>query len=111
MLEMSPTDIEAWAELSGMYFSQGLLEQATFCLEEILLVAPNAWNVSIKESAHTLLESAKIKYRFMLVLVNYDTCYMIKDMGIAILETSLKQCDGHVGALSSVMNTSGDITG
>ena len=46
MLEMSPTDIEAWAELSETYFSQGLLEQAAFCLEEILLVAPNAWNVS-----------------------------------------------------------------
>ena len=46
LLESSPTDIEAWAELADLYFTQGLSHQAIFCLEEVLLVAPYAWNVS-----------------------------------------------------------------
>ncbi|KAL8696622.1 MAG: hypothetical protein Q9201_007569 [Fulgogasparrea decipioides] len=45
LLEASPTDIEAWAELSELYVSQGYYQQAEFCLEEILLSAPNAWNI------------------------------------------------------------------
>ena len=45
LLDASPTDIEAWAELGELYLSQGHFSQAKFCLEEILLVAPNAWNV------------------------------------------------------------------
>ncbi|KAL9131870.1 MAG: hypothetical protein Q9217_000316 [Psora testacea] len=45
LLESSPTDIEAWGELSDLYLSQGLCSQAIFCLEEVLLVAPNAWNI------------------------------------------------------------------
>lgn len=46
LLESSPTDAEAWAELSSLYLSQGLHSQACFCLEEVLLTCPNAWNVS-----------------------------------------------------------------
>ncbi|KAL8737484.1 MAG: hypothetical protein Q9181_001644 [Wetmoreana brouardii] len=45
LLEASPTDIEAWAELSELYISQGCYQQAEFCLEEILLSTPNAWNI------------------------------------------------------------------
>ena len=45
LLEASPTDIEAWTELSDLYLAQGLFPQAEFCLEEVLLVTPNAWNV------------------------------------------------------------------
>ena len=45
LLNASPTDIEAWAELAELYVSQGQFSQAEFCLEEVLLVAPNAWNV------------------------------------------------------------------
>lgn len=45
LLESSPTDIEAWTELSDLYLSQNLFPQAVFCLEEVLLVAPNAWNM------------------------------------------------------------------
>lgn len=59
LLEASPTDIEAWMELSELYQSQGLFSQAEFCLEEVILVAPNAWNVSFLDmdflvSAHIL---------------------------------------------------------
>ncbi|KAL8731731.1 MAG: hypothetical protein Q9166_003178 [cf. Caloplaca sp. 2 TL-2023] len=45
MLDASPTDIESWAELSEMYVSEGFYQQAEFCLEEILLSTPNAWNI------------------------------------------------------------------
>ncbi|MCJ1305051.1 hypothetical protein MMC08_007865 [Hypocenomyce scalaris] len=45
LLDASPTDIEAWTELSDLYLSQGMFPQAVFCLEEVLLVAPNAWNI------------------------------------------------------------------
>lgn len=45
-LEVSPTDSEAWAELSDLYISQGMYAQGIFALEEVLLIAPNAWNVS-----------------------------------------------------------------
>ncbi|KAI9812655.1 MAG: hypothetical protein M1832_000375 [Thelocarpon impressellum] len=45
LLETSPTDAEAWSELSDLYFSQGLHQQAIFSLEEVLLITPNAWNI------------------------------------------------------------------
>lgn len=45
LLDFSPTDSEAWSELSDMYFSQGLYSQAIFALEEVLILQPNAWNV------------------------------------------------------------------
>lgn len=44
-LDSSPTDGEAWAELADIYVTQGLYQQAIFALEEVLLIAPNAWNV------------------------------------------------------------------
>jgi tetratricopeptide (TPR) repeat protein len=45
-LDVSPTDSEAWAEISDLYISQGMYAQGIFALEEVLLIAPNAWNVS-----------------------------------------------------------------
>ena len=45
-LESSPTDAEAWCELSDLYQTHGMNSQAIFCLEEALLVVPNAWNVN-----------------------------------------------------------------
>lgn len=46
-LDSSPTDAEAWAELADLHVSQGMFQQAIYALEEVLLIAPNAWNVSI----------------------------------------------------------------
>jgi ER membrane protein complex subunit 2 len=40
-----PTDMEAWCELSDLYHSQGCISQAIFCLEEAMIIAPNAWNL------------------------------------------------------------------
>lgn len=45
LLDSSPIDAEAWAELAELYFSQSMHSQAVFCLEEVLLIMPNAWNV------------------------------------------------------------------
>ena len=45
LLDFSPTDSEAWAELADMYLSQGLYGQAIYALEEVLVLMPNAWNV------------------------------------------------------------------
>lgn len=50
LLDNTPTDAEAWAELSDIYQTQGLYQQAIFCLEEVLLIIPYAWNVSWTES-------------------------------------------------------------
>jgi len=44
-LDTFPTDVEAWCELSDLYYSQGLSAQAIFCLEEALLIVPYAWNL------------------------------------------------------------------
>ena len=48
ILDSSPVDAEAWAELGDMYLTQGLYEQAIFCFEEVLLMMPNAWNMHAK---------------------------------------------------------------
>lgn len=45
LLDASPTDAEAWAELADLYLTQNLYPQAIFSLEEVLLITPNAWNV------------------------------------------------------------------
>lgn len=45
LLDVSPTDAEAWAELADTYFAQGLYSQAIYSLEEVLLILPNAWNI------------------------------------------------------------------
>lgn len=50
LLEISPTDAEAWSELADIYLSQGLYMQAIFAMEEVLVLAPNAWNVCIATS-------------------------------------------------------------
>lgn len=48
LLDSSPTDAEAWAELGDLYLTQGAYDQGIYCLEEVLLVMPNAWNMHAK---------------------------------------------------------------
>lgn len=55
LLDISPTDVEAWTELSNLYLSQGLYAQAIFALEEVLLLAPNDHNVSTLRLSITFL--------------------------------------------------------
>lgn len=40
-----PSDAEAWCEISDLYQLQGMSSQAIYCIEEALLIAPNAWNL------------------------------------------------------------------
>ncbi|RYO81594.1 hypothetical protein DL764_009736 [Monosporascus ibericus] len=58
LLDFSPTDAEAWAELADLYFSQGLSSQAIFALEEVLVLQPNAWNIHAR-LGEVLLMAAK----------------------------------------------------
>jgi tetratricopeptide (TPR) repeat protein len=68
LLDASPTDPEAWAELADLYISQGLYQQAIFALEEVLLITPNAWNVSRHDSTTYFLQV------FMLTTCGADPC-------------------------------------
>ncbi|KAI0012848.1 tetratricopeptide [Xylariaceae sp. FL0662B] len=58
LLDVSPTDAEAWAELAELYFSQSLYSQAVFALEEVLVLQPNAWNIHAR-LGEVLLVAAK----------------------------------------------------
>ncbi|KAI1498569.1 tetratricopeptide [Biscogniauxia marginata] len=58
LLDASPTDAEAWAELADVYFAQGLYSQAIFALEEVLVLQPNAWNIHAR-LGEMLLTAAK----------------------------------------------------
>lgn len=49
LLDFCPVDAEAWSELADIYLAQGLYSQAVYSLEEVLVLAPNAWNVSGNE--------------------------------------------------------------
>ncbi|EMC91226.1 hypothetical protein BAUCODRAFT_318893 [Baudoinia panamericana UAMH 10762] len=60
MLDASPTDAEAWAELADCYVSQGAYEQAVWCLEEVLLVMPNAWNMHARLAEVQYIQSQKM---------------------------------------------------
>lgn len=48
LLDVSPIDGEAWAELGELYYSRGYFPNAIHCMEEVLLVTPNAWNVHVR---------------------------------------------------------------
>ncbi|KAL5419444.1 hypothetical protein PMIN04_006942 [Paraphaeosphaeria minitans] len=61
LIENSPTDAEAWAELSELYASTGAWGQAIFCLEEVLLMMPNAWSAHAQVATlHYLSSSASV---------------------------------------------------
>ncbi|RPB25057.1 hypothetical protein L211DRAFT_823273 [Terfezia boudieri ATCC MYA-4762] len=45
LLSTNPTDAESWAELSHLYFTQRMYAQSLFCLEEIILIYPQAYNI------------------------------------------------------------------
>ena len=55
LLDVSPIDAEAWSELADLYLVQGMYSQTLFSLEEVLLVTPNAWNVSGRDGQAMML--------------------------------------------------------
>lgn len=60
LLDTSPTDAEAWAELADLYLLQGSYDQAIFCLEEVVLVMANAWNMHAKLGEVLYLSTGKM---------------------------------------------------
>jgi tetratricopeptide (TPR) repeat protein len=106
-LDASPTDAEAWSELSDLYVFNGMFPQAIFALEEVLLVTPNAWNVSVGSSIPqrpTLTE-----YRFMLDLGKFCIWPLqAKPDPTSILQN---RCEGLPEVLNCVMITFGATTG
>ncbi|MCJ1405173.1 hypothetical protein MMC11_008399 [Xylographa trunciseda] len=64
LLQISPTDAEAWTELSGLYLTQAMYAQASYCLEEVLLLYPNAWN-STDRFLETCYQDNKTNSRVM----------------------------------------------
>ena len=101
-LEASPTDAEAWAELADLYTGQGMLPQAIFALEEVLLIAPNAWNVSIP--AILLLETElTLCYRSMLDWGKCCTWLRQQVMWVGQKGTLQTRSEGFAGVLSFVM--------
>lgn len=44
-IQSFPSDTESWCELADLYLNQGMFSQAIFCIEEALLIVPNAWNL------------------------------------------------------------------
>ncbi|KAK5689573.1 Inositol phosphatase SIW14 [Elasticomyces elasticus] len=61
LLDASPTDGEAWAELSDLYLEVGALEQAVYCLEEVLLVTPHAWNMHARLGEVLYMSAVKME--------------------------------------------------
>ncbi|KAF3163341.1 hypothetical protein TWF106_004167 [Orbilia oligospora] len=44
LIDLNPTDAESWAQLAQYYFEISMYPQAIYCLEEVLLILPNAYN-------------------------------------------------------------------
>jgi ER membrane protein complex subunit 2 len=60
MLDQSPVDAEVWSELADLYSTQGSYEQAVFCLEEVLLITPNAWNMHARLGELLYIQAGKL---------------------------------------------------
>ncbi|KAF3919388.1 hypothetical protein ABW21_db0206334 [Orbilia brochopaga] len=45
LIDLNPTDAESWAQLAQYYFEITMYSQAIYCLEEVLLILPNAYNI------------------------------------------------------------------
>lgn len=61
LVDTNPTDAEAWSELAEMYVQQGMWERGKFCLEEVLLLAPNAWNLHARMGEVTFLSASGLQ--------------------------------------------------
>lgn len=61
LVDTNPTDAEAWSELAEMYVQQGMWERGKFCLEEMLLLAPNAWNLHARMGEVTFLSASGLQ--------------------------------------------------
>ncbi|KAF2644382.1 hypothetical protein P280DRAFT_467016 [Massarina eburnea CBS 473.64] len=95
LLENSPTDVEAWAELSDMYAANGAWGQAIYCLEEVLLVMPNAWTAHAQVatlhylSAPSSLHSLSMALRHFARSVELNESYLRGYYGLKLVAQKL----------------------
>ncbi|PGH01272.1 hypothetical protein GX51_05327 [Blastomyces parvus] len=87
-LDVFPTDAEAWCELADLYQTQGMGMQAIFCLEEALLVVPNAWNL------HARL--GEIEYISSTSSDNQETSLRLLADSVRRFCRSIELCDDYV---------------
>jgi len=106
-LDSSPTDAEAWSELSDLYVTNGMYSQGIFALEEVLLITPNAWNVRV--DYHFSGESILTEYRFMLDWVK--CCSWQLQAKAERISTFQKPCGGSAEVSNYVMTTLGATMG
>ncbi|KAI9717313.1 MAG: hypothetical protein M1812_004840 [Candelaria pacifica] len=90
LLDGSPTDVEAWSELSDLYQSQNMYAQAIFSLEEVLLSTPNAWNIHAR--------MGEIVYLSALATHSGNEGHMEKSLldAMRYFCRSIELCDGYL---------------
>ncbi|KAH7077148.1 hypothetical protein FB567DRAFT_503213 [Paraphoma chrysanthemicola] len=99
LLQNSPTDVEAWAEASELYASQGAWGQAIYCAEEVLLVMPNAWSahahlatlyyLSTSSNNPPSLPSLALSLKHFCRSIELNDSYLRGYYGIKLLTTKL----------------------
>lgn len=105
-IDASPTDAEAWAELSDLYVSQGMYPQGIFALEEVLLITPNAWNVSTTLEHRVSEWPNADSYRCMLVWEKF--CLWLPVQPTLVRTSTLSnRFEDSVGVSNCVMTTFG----
>ncbi|KAF2863659.1 hypothetical protein K470DRAFT_210371 [Piedraia hortae CBS 480.64] len=83
LLDVSPSDAETWAELRDTYVKHGMLEQAVYCQEEVLLTVPNSWAQNAR-MGELLVRSADGQAEEML------------RAGLGYLLRSVELCEGYL---------------
>ncbi|OAX84323.1 hypothetical protein ACJ72_01321 [Emergomyces africanus] len=87
-LDAFPTDGEAWCELADLYQVQGMSTQAIFCLEEALLIVPNAWNL------HARL--GEVEYVSSISSDNQETTMKLLADSVRRFCRSIELCDDYL---------------
>jgi tetratricopeptide (TPR) repeat protein len=99
LLENSPIDAEAWAELSELYARQSAWGQAIYCMEEVLLIMPNAWTahaqlatlhyLSATSQSSNQLQSLTLSLRHFCRSVELNEYYLRGFYGLKVLAKKL----------------------
>lgn len=106
-LSFSPTDGEGWAELADLYLTQGMYQQAIYALEEVLVMAPNAWNVGTSPPLVLITCPSNVITRYMHAWARCST-WRRRLLGLAcpIRNAWPRPSSGFPGASSCVTTTS-----
>ncbi|KAK5110853.1 hypothetical protein LTR62_005564 [Meristemomyces frigidus] len=100
LVDASPTDAEAWAELADLYAEQGSFEQAVFCLEEVVLVTPNAWNMHARLAELIYMGAQKLEGGEQLKALSESMRRFCR---------SIELCDGYLRGYVGLKVTTGQL--